>query len=59
MIILMGIIFLHLLVILSARTFKKKGILENAVVVILTLLLVAWVAFGMYTMEVPEIKEGF
>ncbi len=59
MVILMGIILLHLLVILSARTLKEKGLLENAVIVILTLLLVAWVAFGMYTMEMPEIKEGF
>ena len=56
---LLGIIALHMLVMVFGHLFKKKGPLGKAVVVLITLFIVAWVAFGMYTMEMPETKDAF
>lgn len=59
MLTLIGIIALHLVIIISGRKMKKKGVLEYVWILVVTFLIVVWVALNLYFMEKPEPEMDF
>ena len=57
MTILFGIIFCHVSLLWLGRRFNRLNAFANSLILSITIVLVLWVVYGLFTMEKPEGTE--